>query len=227
MSSCHFLHSWSCWLLFCLAISALLCISLCLCLSFCLTTSPSLWTAVFLSPIISPPPHFHSVYQWHSAYALILLSLLFADTSEQLEARKAPEKAEPQHIPGLNFKAGSRQRLSSPAPIAQSAPRPAPPPQPSQVGPRTSMPPPPSPVGAAYMSFGSPPPPGAGMPAPRQLGRVSSVFVVVFICLFVYLMFECVYDFSGVFCFTETTPLATQSPSPPTKQRKPHKKWWL
>ena len=106
--------------------------------------------------------------------ALMLLSLPSTDTSEQLEARRAPEKAEPQHIPGLNFKTGSRQRLSSPAPLAQSAPRPAPaanrpPPQPSPVVPGMSMPPPSSRLGpsAAFMSFGALP--------PRPLGQVSSL----------------------------------------------------
>lgn len=123
--------------------------------------------------------------------ALMLLSLPSTDTSEQLEARRAPEKAEPQHIPGLNFKTGSRQRLSSPAPLAQSAPRPAPaankpPPQPSPVAPRTSMPPLRSPLGpsAAFMSFGALPP-GAGMPPPRPLGKVSSL-VLFFFCMWVF-----------------------------------------
>ena len=113
--------------------------------------------------------------------ALMLLSLPSTDTSEQLEARRAPEKAEPQHIPGLNFKTGSRQRLSSPAPLAQSAPRPAPaanrpPPQPSPVVPRVSMPPPPSPLGpsAAFMSFGTLP--------PRPLRQVSTLVLLFFVC---------------------------------------------
>ena len=113
--------------------------------------------------------------------ALMLLSLPSTDTSEQLEARRAPEKTEPQHIPGLNFKTGSRQRLSSPAPLAQSAPRPAPaankpPPQPSPVVPRMSMPPPPSPLGpsAAFMPFGALP--------PRPLRQVSSLVLLFFVC---------------------------------------------
>ncbi|XP_070186287.1 3'-5' exoribonuclease HELZ2-like isoform X2 [Littorina saxatilis] len=96
------------------------------------------------------------------------------DTSEQLEARKPTKRPEPQHIPGLNFKqTGTRQRLASPAPIAEPSPppvmRPPPPVQasyvPKSVPPSLMSSPPP----AAYNPF-SAPPPGAGMP-PRPLGK--------------------------------------------------------
>ncbi|KAL8623914.1 hypothetical protein ACOMHN_054255 [Nucella lapillus] len=41
------------------------------------------------------------------------------DTSEQLAERKTTERTAPRQIPGLNYRAGSRQRLSSPAPLEQ------------------------------------------------------------------------------------------------------------
>ena len=105
----------------------------------------------------------------------MLLSLLSTDTSEQLEARRAPEKPEPQHIPGLSLKPGSRQRLSSPAPIAQTAPVVNRPPPQSAPTPRAAMSPPAMGHSAAYLSFiGSPP--AAGMMGPRSPGKVSSPF---------------------------------------------------
>ncbi|XP_076459401.1 3'-5' exoribonuclease HELZ2-like isoform X2 [Babylonia areolata] len=98
------------------------------------------------------------------------------DNSEQLAAHKAVQKTVPKQIPGLNFKSGSRQRLSSPAPIEQRPPRP---PSPSQ---RMTPPPrPPAPVSVTRPPPSQPPPSFQRMPVPPQplVTPAASPYVVL------------------------------------------------
>ncbi|XP_076439727.1 3'-5' exoribonuclease HELZ2-like isoform X2 [Babylonia areolata] len=94
-------------------------------------------------------------------------------TSEELAARRPPEKAAAQHIPGLNFKTGARQRLSSPAPLAESTSKSSSANKASQQpasAPKTSTPPPASvPPSSAAPANGSSVPSSSSKPVKTGL----------------------------------------------------------